>query len=81
METNPIFHADTRDGELARALSIAMHALVVHNRKCFEIEGEKITSDFTREIAVARNALALLGVKAFETLPYLQPIPGVQRGD
>ncbi|SAK81820.1 hypothetical protein AWB78_03955 [Caballeronia calidae] len=58
---NPIFEAKTRDGEIARALNMAFHALCVHSGARIIMEGESVTLNFTREVAVIIRALQLLG--------------------
>ena len=70
-QTNPIFQEAGREGELARALNVALHALVVHTGMHANSEGEAIQLNFTGEIETVRRALALLGVDPSETLPYL----------
>ncbi|SAK52913.1 hypothetical protein AWB82_01746 [Caballeronia glebae] len=66
---NPIFDEKTRDGEIARALNIALHALSVHSGAQVTMEGETFTINFTRESAAIMHALKLLGVQPTETLP------------
>lgn len=78
VSVNAIFSAESRDGELARALNVALHALVVHSGMRAISEGEEIDLDFAGEIETVRRALALLGVDPSETLPYLGPMPASQ---
>lgn len=66
---NPIFEEKTRDGEIARALNMALHALCVHSGAQIIMEGESVTLNFTREAAAIIRALQLLGVQPGETLP------------
>lgn len=73
MSNMSIFEAQTRDGQLARALNVSLHALVVHSGMHATSEGEEIELDFTAEIAQVQEALALPGVGREETLPYLAP--------
>ena len=75
LATNIIFDEPGRDGELARALNVALHALVVHTGMRAISEGEEIALNFAGEIETVQRALALLGVDPSETLPYLGPIP------
>jgi hypothetical protein len=58
---NPIFEQKTRDGEIARALNMALHALCVHSGARIIMEGESVTLNFTREAAAIIRALQLLG--------------------
>jgi hypothetical protein len=69
LATNTIFDEPGRDGELARALNVALHALVLHNGMRAVSEGKEITLNFAGEIETVRRALALLGVDPSETLP------------
>ncbi|WP_244832114.1 hypothetical protein [Caballeronia sp. TF1N1] len=64
-----IFNERTRDGEIARALNLALHAFSVHSRAEVTMEGERIVLDFTRETAALMHALRLLGVQPGEILP------------
>ncbi|GJH30806.1 hypothetical protein [Caballeronia novacaledonica] len=66
---NPIFDEKTRDGELARALNLALHAFSVHSGAEVIMEGERFVLNFTRETAAVVHALQLLGVQPGETLP------------
>ncbi|MDR5748755.1 hypothetical protein QCE73_36855 [Caballeronia sp. LZ029] len=66
---NPIFDEKTRDGELARALNLALHAFSVHFGAEVIMEGERFVLNFTRETAAVVHALQLLGVQPGETLP------------
>ena len=66
---NPIFDEKTRDGELARALNLALHAFSVYSGAEVIMEGERIVLNFTRETAAVVNAPQLLGVQPGETLP------------
>ncbi|SAK98357.1 hypothetical protein AWB76_07517 [Caballeronia temeraria] len=66
---NPIFEEKTRDGEIARALNMALHAFCVHSGAQIIMEGESVTLNFSRETAAITRALQLLGVRAGETLP------------
>jgi hypothetical protein len=66
---NPIFDEKTRDGEITRALNIALHTLSVHSGAQVTMEGETFTLNFTRESAAIMHALKLLGVPPNETLP------------
>jgi hypothetical protein len=66
---NPIFDEKTRDGEIARALNMALHTFCVHSGAQIVMEGEPQTLNFTRESAVIIRALQLLGVQPGETLP------------
>ncbi|SAL85714.1 hypothetical protein AWB68_07776 [Caballeronia choica] len=75
MATNTIFDEPGRDGELARALNVALHALVLHNGMRAVSEGKEITLNFAGEIETVQRALALLGVDPSETLPYLGSVP------
>jgi hypothetical protein len=75
LATNTIFDKPGRDGDLARALNVALHALVVHTGMRAMSEDEEITLDFAGEIETVQRALALLGVDASETLPYLGSVP------
>jgi hypothetical protein len=59
----PIFDEKTRDGEIARALNIALHALSVHSGAQVTMEGETFKLNFTRESAAIMHALKLLGVQ------------------
>lgn len=73
MQTNPIFDAEGREGQIARALNVALHTLSVHDRMQGTIEGESVTLDFGPQIRQIRAALELLGVGADETLPFQYP--------
>lgn len=73
MQTNPIFEAASRDGQLARALNVALHALVVHDGMHGTMEGEAVRLDFSAQIRQVRAGLELLGVGQSETLPYQPP--------
>ncbi|MDR5799001.1 MULTISPECIES: hypothetical protein [Caballeronia] len=75
MKTNSIFEDEGRDGQLARALNAALHALAVHDRMRAISEGEEIHLDFRGEIEVIRAALELLGVTREEVLPFPGPPP------
>lgn len=58
MQTNPIFQEAGREGELARALNVALHALVMHTGMHANSEGEAIQLNFTGEIETVRRAAA-----------------------
>ncbi|MDR5791696.1 hypothetical protein P9281_34685 [Caballeronia sp. LP003] len=73
MHTNPIFDAPGRDGQIARALNVALHALSVHDRMTGTMEGETVMLDFGPQIRQLRAALELLGVNRDETLPFQNP--------
>jgi hypothetical protein len=66
---NPIFDEKTRDGEIARALNLALHAFSVFSGIEATMEGETLRLDFARESAAMTHALRLLGVQPSETLP------------
>ena len=66
---NPIFDEKTRDGEIARALNLALHAFSVFSGIQATMEGETLRLDFARESAAVMHALRLLGVQPGETLP------------
>jgi hypothetical protein len=66
---NPIFEEKSRDGEIARALNMALHALCVHSGAQVIMEGEPVKLNFTREAATIIRALQLLNVQSGETLP------------
>ncbi len=66
---NPIFDQKTRDGEIARALNLALHTFSVFSGIEATMEGESLRLDFARESAAMRHALRLLGVQPGETLP------------
>jgi hypothetical protein len=66
---NPIFDEKTRDGEIARALNLALHAFSVFSGIEATMEGETLRLDFARESAAVMHALRLLGVQPGETLP------------
>jgi hypothetical protein len=73
METNPVFDARSRDGQLARALNVALRALVVHDGVRGTMEGEDVTLHFGPQIRQVRAALELLGVGPDEVLPFQRP--------
>jgi hypothetical protein len=67
---NPIFDEKTRDGEIARALNAALHALSVHSGAIVLLDdSEPVTLNFSYETAAILRAMELLGVKPGETLP------------
>jgi hypothetical protein len=66
---NPIFDQKTRDGEIARALNLALHTFSVFSGVEATMEGESLRLDFARESAAMMHALRLLGVQPGETLP------------
>lgn len=66
---NPIFEENTRDGEIARALNMALHAFCVHSGAQIIMEGEPVMLNFSRETAAITRALQLLGVQAGQALP------------
>ena len=69
MATNPIFEAESRDGEIARTLNLARYALSVHSGTEPISEGERIKLNFTRETEALIRALSLLAANRDETLP------------
>jgi hypothetical protein len=73
MKTNPIFNDPGRDGQIARALNVALHALVVHHGMTADSEGEQVRLNFSAQIEELRRALELLGVARDEVLPYMAP--------
>ena len=74
MNINPIFSDPGRDGQLARALNVALQALVVHHGMHAHSDGGEITLNFYEEIQALKRALAILGVDASsETLPNNKP--------
>jgi hypothetical protein len=67
---NPVFNEKTRDGEIARALNMALHALSVHSGAMVLLDdSEPVTLNFSRETAAILHAMQLLGVNPGETLP------------
>jgi hypothetical protein len=56
LATNIIFDEPGRDGELARALNVALHAVVVHTGMRAISEGEDITLNFAGEIETVQRA-------------------------
>ncbi|SAL25387.1 hypothetical protein [Caballeronia telluris] len=68
---NPLFKDPGRDGEIARALNVALQALVVHHGMKAISEGENITMNFAAPIETVRRALEILGVRRDEILPYM----------
>ena len=67
---NPIFDEKTRDGEIARALNAALHAMSVHSGAIVLLDdSEPVTLNFSYETAAILRAMELLGVKPGETLP------------
>jgi hypothetical protein len=67
---NPIFDQKSRDGEIARALNMALHALSVHSGATALLDdSEPVTLNFARETAAILRAMQLLGVQPGETLP------------
>ncbi|WP_250470098.1 MULTISPECIES: hypothetical protein [unclassified Caballeronia] len=72
MPQNPIFADPSRDGEIARAISIALEALVVHHGIAAHADGDVRRVDFSQPIESLRAALALLGVGRNEFLPYMR---------
>ena len=67
MAANRIFEAESRDGEVARPLNLALHTLSVHSGMEAISEGERIKLNFTRETEALIRALSLLGVDRDET--------------
>ncbi len=59
----------SRDGEVARALNLALHTLSVHSGMEAISEGERIKLNFTRKTEALIRALSLLGVDRDATLP------------
>ena len=73
MQTNPIFDDRGRDGQVARTLNAALHALTLHNGKRATIGGEEITVDYRRSIREVVRAFAAMDVQPGETFPFLRP--------
>jgi len=76
MAINPIFEAESRDGEVARPLNLALHTLSVHSGMEAISEGERIKLNFTRETEALIRALSLLGVERDATLPHRPGLSG-----
>lgn len=74
MNTNPIVSDPGKEGQLARALNVALQVLVVHHGMRARSNGGEITLNFYEEIQALKRALAILGVDASsETLPNNRP--------
>ncbi|MEZ2354703.1 hypothetical protein [Caballeronia sp. RCC_10] len=67
---SPIFNEKTRDGEIARALNLALHALSVYSGAIVLLDDSKpVTLNLSYETAAILRAMQLLGMKPGETLP------------
>ncbi|TCK33465.1 hypothetical protein B0G84_7691 [Paraburkholderia sp. BL8N3] len=73
MQTNPIFDDRGRDGQVARTLNAALHALILHDGRRATIGGEEITVGYRRSIREEVRAFAAMGVQPDETFLFLRP--------